>query len=106
MGASSIYKMAKKAPQGLCQGWCGDKLVVSTTGRRTMPWKSDPNRKSRLNDTNFIQGYTYCRRKNDLHFRIALPQTPNHYENQISILSIVALAIAFFSIAPLAWRTT
>jgi len=81
---------------------CGDKLAVSTTGEANDALESDPNRKSRLNAHKFHLGLYLLPPQNDLHFGLHSHKLQITMKNQLSILGMVALAIAFFSIAPLA----
>jgi hypothetical protein len=81
---------------------CGDKLVVSTTREANDALESDPNRKSRLNDHKSHPGLYLLPPQNDLHFGLHSHKLQITMKNQISNLSMVALAIAIFSIAPLA----
>ena len=99
---AAFIRWLKRRRRGSAKAGCGDKLVVSTTGEANDALESDPNRKSRLNDHEFHPGLNLLPPQNDLHFGLHSHKLQITMKNQISILSMAALAIAFFSIAPLA----
>jgi hypothetical protein len=98
----AAFRWLKRRRGGSAKAGCGDKLVVSTTAEANDALESDPSRKSRLNDHKFHPGLYLLPPQNDLHFGLHSHKLQITMKNQISFLSMVALAIAFFSIAPLA----
>jgi hypothetical protein len=99
---TAFIRWLKRRRGGFAEAGRGDKLVVSTTGEARDAPQRDPNRKSRLNDRKFHPSLCLWPPQNDLHFGVHSHTLQITLKNQISILSMVALAIAFFSITPLA----
>ena len=68
-----------------------------------MLWKAIQTGNPDYNDHKFHLGLNLSPPQNDLHCGVYFHKAQITMKKQISILSMVALAIAFFSIAPLAW---
>jgi hypothetical protein len=99
---TAFIRWLERRLRGSAKVGCGDKLVVSTAGEECAALQSDPNWKSRLNDHKLHPGLCLWPPPNGLHFGVHSHTLQITLKNQISILSMVAIAIAFFSITPLA----